>query len=71
MRGRPVTGKFKQAVGMLTGDNALRAEGLDDEAFALNRSDNQDMEEMRATKDKVLELHGRAQEFRDAHRKLS
>jgi len=68
VKGGIISGKFKQAVGMLVGDNALRADGLDDEALALNRSGEQshNVEEMRATRDKALELHSRAQEFRDA-----
>jgi len=68
VRGGAVTGKFKHAVGVLTGNNMLKAEGLDDEALALNRSNKQShtVEEMRATRDKALDLQRRAQELRKA-----
>ncbi|KLO06984.1 hypothetical protein SCHPADRAFT_909902 [Schizopora paradoxa] len=68
VQGGIVSGKVKQALGALTGNKMLKAEGLDDEALALNRSgkESHNVEEMRATKDKALELHRRAQQLRDA-----
>ncbi|KLO06983.1 hypothetical protein SCHPADRAFT_895017 [Schizopora paradoxa] len=68
VKGGIVSGKFEQGVGLLTGDKEERAEGLDDEALGLNRSGKQshNVEEMRATRDKALAKHHRAQELRGA-----
>jgi len=67
VKGGIITGKFKQVVGALTGNNTMKAEGLDDEALGLNCSGKQshNVEEMQATRDKVLDLHHRAEELRN------